>query len=477
MATQPLFEIGMVGLGVMGRNLVLNMAGHGVSVAGYDKDTRKAFILPQYGHYPMKLGIAGNPKAFVGMLQKPRVVFSLVSPAHVIDAVIDDLAPLLEPGDLLIDAGNSYFKDTDRRAKALTAKGLGFFGMGVSGGESGARHGPSLMPGGPRDAYERVRPVLEAVAAKVGDEPCVAYMGPGSAGHYVKMVHNGIEYGLMQLIAETYDLMKRGLDLDNDALSAVYRGWNERALKSYLLEITSRIFLKEDDRPGGRRLIDLIKGSAGQKGTGKWTTQDTLDLHVPLPTIDVAVMMRDLSGQEAERQAAQEALRVPTSPFHGDRGAFLGQLENALYAASILTYAQGLDLLRQASAAYGYGLNLEEVARIWRGGCIIRAALLEDVRAAYKARPDLPNLVVAPGLAAKLLGAQGDLRAVVRTAADLGLPAAGLMASLAYFDSLRSGWLPTNLIQAQRDFFGAHTYQRTDVEGSFHTEWEAEGGQ
>jgi 6-phosphogluconate dehydrogenase len=471
MATQKLFDVGMVGLGVMGRNLVLNMAEHGVAVAGYDKDTQKALALPTYGHYPMKLGIAGNPRAFVGMLQKPRRILGLVSPASVIDAVINDLLPLMEPGDLLIDAGNSYFKDTDRRARTLGEKGIGFFGMGVSGGESGARHGPSLMPGGPRDAYETMRPILEAIAAKVGGEPCVAYMGPGSAGHYVKMVHNGIEYGLMQLISETYDLMKRGLGLENDELAAVYRGWNERELSSFLLEITSHIFTQNDDRPTGKRLIDVIKGAARQKGTGKWTSQDALDLHVPLPTIDMAVTLRDLSGQETERAAVHEVVKTPAAAFPTDRNVLLKRLENALYAGMILTYAQGFDLLREASKVYGYGLNLEEVARIWRGGCIIRAALLEDIRAAFRTRADLPNLIADDGLAAKLRGAEADLRAVLRTVVELCIPAAGLMASLSYFDSLRAGWLPTNLIQAQRDFFGAHTYERIDAEGTFHTEW------
>jgi 6-phosphogluconate dehydrogenase len=395
----------------------------------------------------------------------------LVAPAPVVDYVIRDLQPLLAKDDLIIDAGNSYFKDTDRRAEALAPHGIRFFGMGVSGGESGARHGPSMMPGGPRDAYERVRPILEAVVARVNGEPCVAYMGARSSGHYVKMVHNGIEYALMQLLAETYDLMKRGFGLSNDQLHAVYNQWNQADLSSFLVEITARIFLKQDDRSEAR-LVDKIRDAAGQKGTGKWTSQDALDLQVPVPTIDVAVAMRDLSGYVQERTTAHHVLHGPPLSFNGDHDGLIQSLGNALYAAMIVTYAQGMDLLRHASKAYDYGLNLEEVARIWRGGCIIRAALLEDFRAAFKANPDLTNLLLDARIAEKVVARQRDLRKVVGTTADLGIAAPAFMMSLAYLDALRSGWMPTNLVQAQRDFFGAHTYQRVDVEGTFHTQWE-----
>jgi 6-phosphogluconate dehydrogenase len=461
----------MVGLGVMGRSLVLNMADHGFAVAGYDKDLTKGTALVNEGA-GKPIAAAGNVSDFVGMLRPPRVIMLLVAPAPVVDAVLRDLLPHLAPGDLVIDAGNSHFPDTDRRAKSLAEKGVNFFGMGVSGGESGARHGPSLMPGGPREGYERVRPILEAIAARVSNEPCVAWMGSGSAGHYVKMVHNGIEYGIMQLLSESYDLMHRGLGLDDDELHAVFQRWNQGELNSFLVEITAQIFLKVDERTGNR-LIDVIRDSARQKGTGKWTSQAALDLQTPTPILDVAVTMRDLSGLDQERRAAHARLGGPTPVFHGARDEFLQQLQNALSAAVILTYTQGLDVLRHASKAHGYGLNLEEVARIWRGGCIIRAALLDDIRAAFRAQPDLANLVLDPRLAERLKARQQDLRRVVGIAVEMGIPAPGLMMALSYYDALRSGWLPANLIQAQRDYFGAHTYERLDAEGTYHTKWEA----
>jgi 6-phosphogluconate dehydrogenase len=468
MATQ-LYEIGMVGLGVMGRSLVLNMADHGHAVAGYDKDLSKGQLLLTEGA-GKPVAAADSPAAFVAMLRPPRAILLLVAPASVVDFVLRDLQPLLQPGDLIIDAGNSYFKDTDRRATQLAEKGIRFFGMGVSGGEAGARHGPSMMPGGPRDAYERVRPILESVAARVHGEPCVAYMGSGSAGHYVKMVHNGIEYGLMQLLSETYDLMKRGLGLSNAEMQAVYSAWNQGELNSFLLEITAQIFRKGDDKTG-RALLDMVLDVARQKGTGKWTSEEALELQVPAPTLDAAVMARVLSGQEAERTAIHKQHPLARTVYGGDRQVFLSQLRNAYHAGMILAYAQGLDLLRKASEAYKYGLNLEEIARIWRGGCIIRAALLDDLRAAYKARPNLTNLLLDPRLAEMLLTRQSDLREVVRTAAELGLPVPALMMSLAYYDSFRSDWLPANLVQAQRDFFGAHTYERIDEKGTFHSQW------
>jgi 6-phosphogluconate dehydrogenase len=363
--------------------------------------------------------------------------------------------------------------DTDVRARNLKAKGIHFLGVGVSGGEEGARHGPSIMPGGPKEAYERVRPILEAVAAKVDNEPCVTWLGPRSAGHYVKMVHNGIEYGLMQLIAETYDLMKRGLGLNDDELSDVYSAWNNGELNGYLLEITSHIFPKVDEQTG-KRLIDVILDEARQKGTGMWTSQDAMDLQVPIPTIDVAVAMRNLSAFEKERKEASSVLPRPIPSFAGDRQMFIGQLRSALYAGMIITYVQGMALLVVASAKHEYDLDLEAVARIWRGGCIVRAALLEDFRAAFNDKPGLPNLLLDPKLSQKVNAHQENLRKIVCLASDLGIPAPGLMVSLAYLDSYRSAWLPANLIQAQRDYFGAHTYERIDEEGTFHTQWEKE---
>ena len=355
---------------------------------------------------------------------------------------------------------------------AVAAKGIRCLGVGISGGEQGARHGPSIMPGGPLEAYERVRAVFEAAAAKAAGEPCVAWLGPGSAGHYVKMVHNGIEYGLMRLIAETYDLMKRGLGLTDDELAATYDSWNQRELNSYLVEITASIFRQADERTG-KPLVEMILDETRQKGTGMWTSQDAMELQVPVPTIDLAVTMRHLSTLKSERVAASRVFSRPVRPFQGDRNAFLKQLENALFAAMLMTYAQGMAQLRRAADAYGYHLRLDEVARIWRGGCIIRAALLERIREAFRTRPDLPNLLVDPGVAAEVNSRQDDLRSVVEAAAGRGIPAPGLMVSLAYFDSYRSAWLPANLMEAQRDYFGAHTYQRVDVPGVFHTEWGA----
>lgn len=469
---QAAYEIGMVGLGVMGRNLVLNMAAHGFSVAGYNRHPDKVEALRQEAK-GLEVHGADSIEELISLLRKPRAVMMLVTAGPAVDAVIDDLLPRLEKGDLIIDAGNSHFKDTNRRAEKLAGSGINFLGIGVSGGEEGARLGPSIMPGGPKEAYERVRPVLEAVAAKVNGEPCVDWLGPGSAGHFVKMVHNGIEYAVMQLIAETYDLMKRGLGLHDDELHDVYSDWNDGELNSYLLEITSHIFAKLDDKTG-RRLIDEILAVAKQKGTGMWTSQSAMELQVPLPTIDVAVAMRDLSVFAKEREEASRLLLRPSRGFEGDRNNFLNELRGALYAAIVITYAQGMALLAVASVKYEYHLDLEAVARIWRGGCIIRATLLEDIRAAYRVRHDLANLLLDPNLSKKVMNHQENLRKVVCQACESGIPAPGLMASLAYLDSFRSAWLPANLIQAQRDYFGAHTYERIDAKGAFHTEWEKE---
>ncbi len=470
MASDSKFKLGMVGLGVMGRSLVLNLADHGFAVAGYDKDAAKgADLLKEGAGKPV--GSAANVTEFVAMLEKPRAIMLLVAPAKIVDVVLDDLLPHLDKDDLVIDAGNSYFKDTDARFDKCAAKGVHFFGMGVSGGESGARHGPSMMPGGDKASYERVRPMLEAVAAKVNGEPCVAWVGNKSAGHYVKMVHNGIEYGLMQLIAETYDVLHRGLAMGNDELAATFDAWNKAELSSFLIEITAHIFKKDDDKGPGR-LIDRIKDAARQKGTGKWTSQDALDQTVPIPTIDLAVFGRNVSGMTSEREALTRALGGPVAVYAAGRDEFINQAKQALFLASIVSYAQGLDLLRHASKAYGYGLNLGDVARIWRGGCIIRATLLEDIRAAYAGNPELVNLLADPRVVEKVRAALPGLRAVIRSAVDMGIPVPALMGSLAYIDSLRCGPLPTNLIQAQRDFFGAHTYERNDREGTFHTQWE-----
>jgi len=397
----------------------------------------------------------------------------LVPAGPPVDSVINDLLAHLRPGDLIIDAGNSYFKDTDVRARTLKAKGLQFLGVGVSGGEEGARHGPSIMPGGPREAYERVRPVLEAVAARVNGDPCVTWLGPGSAGHFVKMVHNGIEYGVMQLLAEVYDLMKRGLRMNDDEMGEAYALWNKGQLNGYLVEITSHIFSRQDEKTG-KRLLDEIRGVAEQKGTGMWTSQSAMELQVPIPTIDLAVAMRNLSLFARQREQASALYPHPQQRFNGDPEAFRAQLSRALFAGVILTYAQGMALLSVASDRYEYHLDLEAVARIWRGGCIIRAAVLEDLCAAFQTRRDLPNLLLDQSFSRKVMEHAEDLRHVVCRAVELGIPAPGLMVSLGYLDAYRSAWLPANLTQAQRDYFGAHTYERIDAKGAFHTEWEKE---
>jgi 6-phosphogluconate dehydrogenase len=469
---QQRYEIGMVGLGVMGRNLVLNMADHGFSAAGYDKDLAKVEALRQESTEHDVRG-AANIQEFVALLRRPRAVMMLVPAGPPVDSVINDLVAQLQPGDLIIDAGNSYFKDTDVRGRNLAAKDIQFLGVGVSGGEEGARHGPSIMPGGPKEAYERIRPVFEAAAAKINGDPCVTWLGPGSAGHFVKMVHNGIEYGVMQLLAETYDLLKRGLGMNDDQLRDVYSKWNNGELGGYLMEITSHIFSKVDEKTG-KRLIDEILDVAKQKGTGMWTSQSAMELQVPISTIDLAVSMRDLSVLAKEREQASVMYQRSQRRFIGDHDTFLTQLCRALHAAVIITYAQGLALLSVASDTYKYHLDLEAVARIWRGGCIIRAALLEDICTAFHARPELPNLLLDLNVSRKVMEHQEYLRQVVCQAAELGVPAPGLMVSLSYLDAYRSAWLPANLIQAQRDYFGAHTYERINANGTFHAEWEKE---
>ncbi|MCI0682842.1 MAG: NADP-dependent phosphogluconate dehydrogenase [Gemmataceae bacterium] len=465
----PSCDLGMVGLGVMGRNLLLNFADHGFRVAGLDTDPAKVTALSAEGG--SRVIATGEARTFIDSLRLPRAIILLVPAGKAVDAVTGQLSPHLAAGDLVIDAGNSHFKDTERRAKELAARKLHFFGLGVSGGESGARRGPSMMPGGPREAFERVRPMLEAVAAKVDGQPCVAWLGPGAAGHYVKMVHNGIEYGVMQLLAEAYDLMHRGLGFSNTQMAEVFGAWSQGPLQSFLVEITAKILNKLDPKTGNH-LVDEILDVARQKGTGKWTSQEAMDLQVPLLTIDAAVALRDLSAYDRERTAASRLLNRPDKAFAGDRAAALAQLENACHAAIVATYAQGFALLRKASEVHGYNLELATVARIWRGGCIIRAALLEDFRAAYNAQPQLPNLLQDPKLAQQLMKRDEDLRAALRLAIDLGIPAACFLSALAYLDAYRSARLPTNLIQAMRDFFGAHTYERIDEPGTFHTQWE-----
>lgn len=462
-------DMGMIGLGVMGRNLLLNMADHGYCVAGYHPDPRKVDALLGESSTQLVQG-ASDLRQFIDLLRKPRAVMMMVPAGAPVDDVLRKLLPHLTAGDVLIDGGNSHFRDTQRRGIELSASGVHYLGVGVSGGEHGARHGPSIMPGGPAEGYERVRPIFEAIAARVSDDPCVAYLGPGAVGHYVKMVHNGIEYGLMQLIAETYDFMKRELLLGNDQIRRTYRDWNREELNSYLLEITTNIFA-ETDHASGKHLIDLIRDEAAQKGTGMWTSESALELQSPATVIDAAVAMRDLSGLKDERNAASRLYGCVSGNLKVRPERLLDPLKNALYVSMIITYAQGMALLRRASEAYGSGLDLAETARIWRGGCIIRAALLDKIRNAYVLNPSLPNLLLDPGLAEEIRQRERDFRSIICNASRAGLPAPALMASLSYLDSYRSNRLPANLIQAQRDYFGAHTYQRVDSEGAFHSQW------
>jgi len=462
-------EIGMIGLGVMGINLVLNFTDHGFSAAGFDKDKSKVAALNKAAENRKAFG-ADSLSEFIKILKKPRKIMMLVPAGAPVDAVIDEVLPYLDPGDIIIDGGNSHFVDTNKRFKEVGAKGIHFLGVGISGGESGARFGPSMMPGGPKEAYEIVRPIFEAASAKYNNEKCVTYLGPGSAGHYVKMVHNGIEYGLMQLISESYDLMKRGLGLTNEQMHKVFSDWNNKELQSFLVEITADIFSKKDDDTGGS-LIDKILDEAKQKGTGKWTSQDAMEIQVPVPTIDAAVSMRDMSAYKTEREKAAEVLYGPDSKIEEEGQPFIQQLERALYFGIVITYAQGMAMLKRASDEYKYAISLQNVAKIWRGGCIIRAALLEDIRSAFEKAPNLPNLIIDPLLSKQILNKQEDVRAIIKTAIECGIPVPGFSASIAYFDSYRSEWLPANLVQAQRDYFGAHTYERIDEKGIFHTQW------
>jgi 6-phosphogluconate dehydrogenase len=464
-------QVGLVGLAVMGENLALNIEEKGFPIAVFNRTVSKVddFVARNPGK---QLTGCHTIEELVAAIERPRPIILMVKAGEAVDSMIAAIRPHLEPGDILVDGGNSYFLDTERRAKELAAVGLQYVGMGVSGGEEGARHGPSLMPGGPRAAYDRLEPILTRIAAQVDDGPCVTYIGPGGAGHYVKMVHNGIEYGDMQLIAEAYDLLKNLAGLDAPGLAEVFADWNRGDLQSYLIEITAHIFGYVDPETG-KPLVELILDTAGQKGTGKWMSQNAFDLGAALPTINAAVEARILSAAKADRVAASKLLRGPAPRFSGDPRALVGQVRHALYAAKVCSYAQGMHQLRLASEEYDYGLDLGGIARIWKGGCIIRAALLDEIRAAYARRPDLPNLLMDEQFRAEIDERQVAWRAVISAAAQNGIPCLAMGDSLGYFDMLRRERSPANLIQAQRDYFGAHTYQRTDREGIFHTEWSA----
>jgi 6-phosphogluconate dehydrogenase len=462
--------IGVVGLGVMGRNLALNVASRGFSVAGYDTDAAKTKALAD-GPGKGRVDGVESPEALMAALETPRWILAMVPAGRPVDEVIAHLQPHMAQGDILIDGGNSYFVDTERRSHELDQAGLQFVGMGVSGGEEGALHGPSLMPGGPLEAWEALAPILQAMAAKAEDgEPCVTHIGPRGAGHYVKMVHNGIEYGDMQLIAEVYDLLHRAAGIPASELAAIFDEWNRGELRSYLVEITARILGVADPDTGGP-LVDVILDEAQQKGTGKWASQNSLDVGAPIPTINAAVEARILSALKKERVVASTVLHGPSARHAGDRSQLVDAARQALHASKITSYAQGLGLLRIASREYDYQLQPGEIARIWRAGCIIRASLLGDIREAYRRDPALANLLLDPAFASAVHERQEAWRFVVQAAVGLGIAVPALSASLAYFDAYRSERLPANLTQAQRDYFGAHTYRRTDREGSFHTEW------
>ena len=464
-------DIGIVGLGVMGSNLALNMERHGFRVAGYDLDPAKAKAFGSGPAAGKNVELAESPDGLMAMLQRPRRVLLMVPAGAAVDSAIAHLKAHLQSGDILIDGGNSFFLDTERRSKALASEGFHLIGTGVSGGEEGALRGPSIMPGGPPEAWEALAPILRAIAAKADDgEPCVEYMGPGGAGHFVKMVHNGIEYGDMQLIAEVYDLLSRGLGLTAGELHGVFREWNQGVLKSYLIEITAAVLAKVDPDTG-KPLVDVILDEAQQKGTGKWTSQNALDIGAPIPTINAAVESRIISSLKAERVIASRLLHGPSPHYGGDRQRLIDAARDALYASKITSYAQGIGLLRFASAEYAYALKPGDIAKIWRAGCIIRASLLGDIMGAYRRNPDLVNLLLDDAFREAIHERQAAWRYVVQAAIGMGVPVLALSASLAYFDAYRSERLPASLTQAQRDYFGAHTYRRVDQPGTFHTEW------
>lgn len=525
----------MIGLGTMGRNLLVNIAEKGFAAAGYDLDAEKrTLLLEDAAGLPVRS--ADSAASLVGELSSPRTIILLVPAGPIVDSVVNDLLPLLERGDIIVDAGNSHFADTERRERSAAEHGIGFMGVGISGGETGARFGPSIMPGGDRHFYQLLEPLFRAAAAKVKGEPCVAYMGPGGAGHFVKMVHNGIEYGLMQILAETYDFMLRVLKMDYHQMAETFAAWNDTELNSFLVEITAEVLRKVDGETG-KPLVEMILDKAAQKGTGRWTSQAAMELGVPVPTIDSAVAMRQISSQkETRRLIAQKYRSRPTSRddqlysmgpevrserqfdmkarmarddvrtdaseqiakhfdpeqaaslrhklsdgvghswsievrerFRANFDLSLEKLKNALLGSFITTYAQGLSLLQAASEEKGYSLSIAEIARIWRGGCIIRSALLDGMQQAYLENPQLPNLMLDDRFAEVLHRNSKDWHAIVAGFAESRVPSLCLSSGLSYFEAFRSERLPANLIQAQRDYFGAHTYQRVDKEGIFHT--------
>jgi len=472
-----LADIGLIGLAVMGENLALNIESRGFSVCVHNRTPAKVTEFLQGRAKGKRFVGAQTLEEFVAALSRPRKIILLIKAGAAVDELIERLQPMLQPGDILIDGGNSLYTDTIRRTRQAEANGLLYVGSGVSGGEEGALHGPSLMPGGSAAAWPHIQPIFQAICARTPEgEPCCDWMGEDGAGHFVKMVHNGIEYGDMQLIAESYDLMKRGLGLDNARMHRVFADWNAGELDSYLIEITRDILGFRS--PDGEQVIDLILDAAGQKGTGKWTVNAALDEGMPLTLIGEAVFARCLSAAKDERVQAATAIQPDVLPFRGDTGGFIDDLRQALYASKIVSYAQGYQLLRAAANARQWNLNFGGIALVWRGGCIIRSVFLGEIKKAFDLNPQLVNLLLDPYFKEAVESRQAAWRRVVGTAVSIGIPVPCLGSALAYFDGYRSGRLPANLLQAQRDYFGAHTYERVDrARGEhFHTNWSGRGG-
>ena len=466
-------QFGLIGLGVMGQNFVLNVERNGFGVSVYNRTAETTTEYIAGAAASKNITPTFSLEEFVRSLEKPRRIMMLVKAGAPVDATIDQLLPFLEKGDLVIDGGNSFFADTERRAKELHARGIEYLGMGVSGGEEGALWGPSLMPGGSEEAFRHVEHIMTKVSAKAKEDgkPCVAFIGPGGSGHFVKMVHNGIEYGDMQLIAESYHLLKTALGLSAKDFHDIFAEWNTGVMESYLIEVTANVFQKIDEETG-KPLVDLILDSAGQKGTGKWTTQSALDLASAIPTITAAVDARILSALKGERIRASAILSGPKASFpKAEAKRLIDAVHDALYLSKICSYAEGMSLLKHASDQYRYNLDLAAIARIWRAGCIIRARLLHEITQAFARDSELPNLLLAPAFRDAMNTRQENWRFALTTAIGIGVPVPAMSASLAYYDSYRCERLPANLIQAQRDFFGAHTFERIDKAGVFHAEW------
>jgi 6-phosphogluconate dehydrogenase len=466
------YNYGMIGLGVMGRNLLYNIADNGFSIAGFDLDAEKVKELEGGATPNMSVKGTASLEDFVSALETPRKIILMVPAGKPVDAVLGNITPLLSKGDIVIDAGNSYFKDTDRRITDLASRDLHFMGMGVSGGEKGARTGPSIMPGGDLEAFNLLQPMLESISAKVDNEACTAYMGKGSAGNYVKMVHNGIEYAIMQLISEAYDLLKRGANLSNDQLYEVFKEWNNGEMNSFLIEITRDIFKQKDSLTNGY-LVDQILDKAGAKGTGKWTSEQAMEIGVSIPTIDIAVTSRILSAYKDERVKASQLYSEKEITTPENIELFIKEVGDALFLATLISYAQGLALLVKASEEYQFEIPLKDVVKIWRGGCIIRSALLEKFYEAYSKDSNLSNILLDQDISVIVKQKISSLRKTAAFGASNGISSLGIQTALGYFDAYTTESLPVNLIQAQRDYFGAHTYQRIDREGVFHTSWQS----